>query len=506
MNRTVKLPDGRSVTVNIPDGATDAQVNEFLNGADFQESLKASTSQPAPPAAPAVKEGPPDPLGLVGAGAAATNVLVGAGKGIIETGSNIVRNAPPGSGIGVAKWVAKKFGVDADQLLADPDFNEALKPENTPQKVGKFAERVAEFATGEGVVAQGVKAAPLLAKAPALAQKVISGAASGGGVTAVQGGDAKDVATNAAVGSVAPVAVQGLGKLAGPLYQSALRSYERVLGATKQTNKVLASRSVPRLVEEGRVVMTRNQLREIAKAEKEHFQESIEGLWNAIPEGEAVPAAPVLKAIDDAAARFQLKAGSGDEMVSLDPSITRNFEALRKIITTAADDAGNVDVRKLRRMKQVWDEIVANKGGYAGATLTQAEQTTKREAANGIRRILDEKLPDIAAINREFAFWKNVEDVVASTMQRTAAQTSSPVGVGMARVAGAAMGPSVGTSLVTGEAMGLLRRLVTSPAWGTVSAVTKDRLAKVLVSGNTESIVKILSSSELARRRSSQQQ
>lgn len=52
--RTVKLPDGRSVRVNLPDAATPDQIEEFLNGPDFASIAK--TGVQAKPAAPAKQE------------------------------------------------------------------------------------------------------------------------------------------------------------------------------------------------------------------------------------------------------------------------------------------------------------------------------------------------------------------------------------------------------------------------------------------------------------------
>src|SRR5438132_1663445 len=62
---------------------------------------------------------------------------VGAGKGVIDTGYNLAK-------------MATHNPLTGTSPLENPDLEEGLKGENLPQKIGKFVERGAEFAAGEG--------------------------------------------------------------------------------------------------------------------------------------------------------------------------------------------------------------------------------------------------------------------------------------------------------------------------------------------------------------------
>ena len=451
------------------------------------------------------------------------DLLEGAGKGVIETGTTLVRELPITSGLGALRMIpaVKRF-------VTDPDLPKALEPSNTPQKVGKFAERVGEFAIGEGAVTAGAKAIPALTRAAASSPRtanIVKNAVVGGGVTGAQGGDP---VTGAAIGGGFSAAGELVAPLAKALAASAVKSYSRALGASKETMKNISAKVVggydvageriPGLIERGTMALTRKGLAGKASREVEILGDQIDTLWSSIPSGEKVPAAQINAAIAQARSGF-VEAGPlksmtvkiGDVLptdkvisanpafrtatvarsseVAIEPAAVRNLDRVQRLITTLTDDAGQVDVHQLRRVKQVFDEVVAGRGGYAGKQLSIADQAgvlARKEAANAIREELANTFPDVAAVNRQFHFWKSVETVMDETLRRTASQ-SQPMGQQIAKVAGAAAAGKVGLvkAVLTGEALGLFRKLTTSAAWNTTSAVAKDRLASLLSAGDT---------------------
>src|SRR5262249_41012616 len=139
-----------------------------------------------------------------------------------------------------------------------------------------------------------------------------------------------------------------------------------------------------------------------------------------------------------------------------------------------------VPVEKLRQLRQIWDETAAQAKVYQGKDLADAASgKIHAMAADGIRDVFDQQFPDIAKLNKEYSFWKNVEKVVGDTVLRREGQ-AKPLGQKIAGAAGAAIGATAGgaTGGVTGgllgaikgkEAMEGLTALMSSTAWRTTS-------------------------------------
>lgn len=454
-------------------------------------------------------------------------VAVGAGKGILSTAHTIDHAA-----VGSLYRLAKTFGYhdpDTERFLADnADYKAALEAKNPGEMAGKVAEQVGEFALGSAAVKGAVAGIPALARVTAAATPTIvngvrqavplaarlagaglevgQGALVGGGVTAIQGGDPK---VGAIVGGAVPAVTEALSPLAGKLYESAQRSMIRAVGPTKEVMKNMATRvaggytvagtEVPGLVERGIIRLTRRGLSAKAAQEVAELGDQIDNLWSTIPPGKTIPAAPIKQALADARAAVQeteqKTIGGVVKTVTTDiePAHVANLNRMGKIVDGLTNDAGEMDVQKLRKVKGILDKIVASKGGYAGKMLSVADEAgvmARKELANSIREELAASSPDIAAVNKEFHFWKQVGDVVDETIKRTAPQ-SQPMGQQLARVAGtaAAHGSGAGVAIMTGEAMKTLRAFTTSTAWNTTSAAAKSSLADMLANGQTSKAV-----------------
>src|SRR5262249_8106536 len=129
--------------------------------------------------------------------------------------------------------------------------------------------------------------------------------------------------------------------------------------------------------------------------------------------------------------------------VEFEPRAIRQLSGLQQIM----DDLGpTTTVAQLRAVRQAWDKVVAQAGGYAqrasgsiGVPLNdQSEAWAKREGAGAIRKLLEADVPELAAINKEWSFWKNLDDVLTQTMQRT-----QPQGPGVGKMVAQAAGQAV---------------------------------------------------------------
>ena len=124
-----------------------------------------------------------------------------------------------------------------------------------------------------------------------------------------------------------------------------------------------------------------------------------------------------------------------------------------------------------------------------GAHLIEAG--VKRPLAGAMRKQLAEANPDLSAINKEFSFWADLDDVVSATKSRRVGQSRNLTkrimrGAGMA--AGAATGGGVSGAVVAGEAASRLEGMFQSPKYKLLSAQVKTKLADALASGEQDRI------------------
>src|SRR5690606_16301779 len=165
---------------------------------------------------------------------------------------------------------------------------------------------------------------------------------------------------------------------------------------------------------------------------------------------------------------------------------------------------------QLVALRRVWDDVVARAGGFAhrapgaiGIPLSeQTEAWAKRKATTAIRQLLDAEVPELTALNKEFAFWKSLDDVLSQTLKRT-----QPQGPGLKQIAAEGAGRLVGAGMAAGGgvvsgvgkvwALGKIARLAesvfTSPRWRLASAQMKDKLADAIVNGKVDQAAAILS-------------
>lgn len=302
------------------------------------------------------------------------------------------------------------------------------------------------------------------------------------------------------------------------LNKSAVADYERALPGKTLKTKAMSGEVVPGLIDRRVTAMTRGGLLKKLSGHVESLGQQIDNLQSQIPEGTmSIPLDKAMSAIDrNLQDRFTVPSINGQYVASPDAAIgLATGQRLKKLIQAAAepkpqpqtppaklfDANGNaiapvatpkppqtIDYQLLRRFKQNWDESIAKAGGFANNDfVNNAKMGAYREAAGGIRELLNDATPNIAAINREFHFWKTAQDVLSDTIQRTKGQ-SQPLGQQLASAAGHAAGfakGGLGQAVLVGAALKNFRKLVTSTGWNTMSAVAKDMLADALASGDS---------------------
>lgn len=378
-----------------------------------------------------------------------------------------------------------------DRVINRPEVQQAITPPpSMAGKAGKFVEQGAEFMIPGGIAAKAGKALDL-----GLAGRMALEGAAAGGTTAVQtGGDPTATALGTVAGAAGPAVGEALPAAGKWLGDSAKAQYGRVLNPTTKANKFLAKQSVPRLLDEGVMARSMGTLKDKTSAQVAKYGEMIGDEWDKLPAGTTVDAEPVLQRIGQQATEAHTIAGPNGR-VPIGPEAERalaNTKALGetlKAIATPNPETGVLEIPadKLRQVRQYFDTVAAKAGRYQGKDLADASAAEAHGmAADAIREQLAQKFPSIDAINQDYTFWKNVNKVVSDTVDRRTGQ-AKPLSQKMAGAAGAVGG--FGGGGIHGAVMGkaaleTLATVTNSAAWGTVSAVMKDRLAKAIASGN----------------------
>lgn len=504
MPREIDL-DG--VVHEFPDDFTDAEIAAALSPSTAQTGSSAQPFNPLPI--------------LEALGRPVLDVGIGAAKKLAETG---VRG-----GAMLRKVVP---GLDAISNML-PSVEVPIEPTNAAQRLGGTLEQVAEIASpsralvglGERVAA---KLAPAAARAigataaRALPRAAIEGAGSAG-LALAQGASPGGAVLSGALGAVVPGAGEMVRSMRGGLASQAEKKAVQALGPTKERYKAMAARIAPDVLKRG-LIGSRQSLKDRAEAMVSEVGPQIDEAITKYAERQ-VDTAPVIQALEDAKDAFRTvrevplrEAVASGEATRTGAEIVGDMvrvpivyekrpvvqlDALQGILR---DLGPTPRVDQLVAVRRAWDQVVSQAGGFqhrAGGAIgiplkEQTEAWAKREATGAIRKLLDAEVPELAALNKEYSFWRSLDDVLTQTLQRTAPQgpgLGQMVATGAGRAVGAAAGAgggapgAIGGAVLGGKVAQKLNDVFRSARWTLVDAKMRDELAKSLASGNSTRIL-----------------
>lgn len=424
-------------------------------------------------------------------GQAALDLVEGIGKGGLALA------------IGTGDVVRRLMGDE--RIMHRPDVQRMITPTTTAQQIGFGGEKILEFLLPGRAIAAGAKTLQALtsgvrgAKAVDVASRAMLEAGGAGGIAALQtGGDTEAIRDAMLTAGGLSAGTNTLAQAAVPvsraLTESARAQYARVLNATKEGNKFRTEKVVPRLLDEKVTALTMKGLARKTSSQVKRAGQAISDEFANLPPGSAVELGPVLQRLDKTATEA-LTVQAGGKAIAKGPLAQQGLDhvdALKQTLTRVAEKnpqtgALEIPVERLRQVRQYFDSIAAKAKRYEGKALADHSQAEAHGmAADAIRRELGQQFPSIDKLNKEYAFWKDVHQVISDTLLRRQGQ-AKPLGRKLGEAAGAAGG--LAKAGLPGMALGraalsALEKLTTSPAWGTISAVQKDKLAKALAASN----------------------
>lgn len=448
----------------------------------------------------------PEQLGgslLQGAKETASDLYTG---GVKKFGDTI---ATISSGLNKLPWIgetlAPKVGVQS--------FKAQMQPDNTTQKIGGGLEQAGEMTLAGGPLRAGAETLatklPFLGKLAAPLMRVGAEALNSGSNAALHG---EPVGTSSAIGGTGAAVGEALPFLAPYLRKKAVAQYSEALAPTTKQNKAITQDIVPQLIARGE----RGSLQGLEETATRHVNDlspQLDSEYNALQQ--ASPKLPVRNAQTGRMAKGavgQIPA-SGKQVISDLEDLKKTYMPGGKVAQPQAVAAiqgvqdivkqygPNISPTNLRRLRQIFEEVPAQRGAYAGADLsTNYTLRAQQAAADSIRGILNSSKSDIGALNREISFWLDVQRVTRDSGLRRTGQVGGlmkvfgPLGTAVAGAGGfaahgAATGLEAGAATALSTAVYQARQ---SPLWKTTSAVVKDRLATALASGNAAEVSRLL--------------
>lgn len=273
--------------------------------------------------------------------------------------------------------------------------------------------------------------------------------------------------------------------LPSKLRGGAIEQFRQVLGATTKEAKRTAERVAPGLAERKITALSRESLQRKATEQTSKVGAAVEETIEAIPKGTSLKTQPIIESIEKTKQGFTVKG------VVVEPGKLEVANKLQDIVKKLGDELDTDNIIKLRR---VWDETIRKSGKGFGLNPKDAfSLEVKKVATNKIRNELAKEVPELAVINKEFAFWKGVKDTITGTVERTAGKKSFTQQ--QAGALGAAAGfikGGAGVAVLAGVAAKNLIKLTSSTAWKTMSAKKKTQLAEAIESGSTKKINEVL--------------
>lgn len=297
------------------------------------------------------------------------------------------------------------------------------------------------------------------------------------------------MASPGASGKVAGAVKRVAGRAAPALEASAEAGMSRVLNAKGKANQLRSEKVVPELIRRGEMHASLKGFNEQAAAKLQEFGQKLDDKYATLPADAAVPLDSITNSIKSQADEaFKVQGLAMDKYAETGLAHADDLAGRLASVATKDPVTGQnvISVGTVRRLRQYYDKVAAHAGRFDGVSLADhSAASASGMAADGIRAELAKQFPDVAVLNKEYSFWKDVDRITGDTLLSRKGK-AAPLGRTIAAAAGAAGGFAHSGPLgaVVGKvAMGWIEQAVNSAGWQSVSAVTKDRLAKALAAG-----------------------
>jgi len=265
----------------------------------------------------------------------------------------------------------------------------------------------------------------------------------------------------------------------------AIEQFKSVLGATTKKFKGVSERVAPELAERRVTALSRKGLEKKAGIAVSEAGGAVGEFIEQIPKETTLKTKPIIDAIEETKKGFTVKG------VVVEPEKLKVANEIQDIVKEFGDELEAENIIKLRR---IWDKTINKAGkGFTPDMKDTFKLEVKKEATNAIRDELGKEFPELAKLNKEFAFWKGVKDTVSETIQKKAGKPNYLATQAQQRFGtGGFITGGIQDAVIVSEAAKNLVKLTGSTAWKSISAKKKMQLAEAIESGNTGKVAEVI--------------
>lgn len=272
-----------------------------------------------------------------------------------------------------------------------------------------------------------------------------------------------------------------ISKLPEKAKAKAIEQYASIFNATSKESKALVKETVPELVVRGEKVSSISNLVEKAELKATNYGEQITKYFNELPADAKEQTKPILDKLNVLKNKY-----------IIDGKIIRPeaVNAIDKTMEKISQFGNEISTESVRKMRQIFDEHFDVSKGLDD--ISAYTKKAERAAADAIRAEFAKNRPDLAKLNKEFTFWKSVQDLAIYSSEKAKSKFSKNISSIIGGATGFSLGEGFGgktSGTIIGAWLGTKAiDIMRSPAWKTFSAVEKNKLADAIIKGDLENI------------------
>lgn len=263
------------------------------------------------------------------------------------------------------------------------------------------------------------------------------------------------------------------------LKEDAIKQYASIFRATSKEAKGLAEKVVPKLLDNKQIITSADALAEKAINKLSPLGSKIDNVIDNLPDDAKIEITKTLDTLENLKSKYIV---SGKV---IDNTKVNAIENVKNTLSQFGDKIPSQDFIQIRR---ILDESISEAGGFIADKATKFVAKVEKVAAGSMRNELAKEIPDLNVLNPQYSFWSNVKKLASITSNKTSPILRRTAGSGVGGTIGALQGDSL-SDRVTGAALGAFLgnkaiEFIQSPAWKSVSAITKSQIADSLAKGD----------------------
>lgn len=439
--------------------------------------------------------------------------LKGAAKEALHTAKNISDIGTTASGGTLVRKAVSSISpgfkeAEGQRQQAENKFDQWLETKTGGEKVGSGLMQLVELAAiPETKIAEVAKLPEVATKMARLVHAGKEALEPSLKVAALEYARTKDPASAAIAFGTMEGAGATFGSIRGPLgtwlAKNARETYAKLLKPTGGAGKTGAAETLLSggsrdLVGRGFISTSTEKLEESAAKKATELGYQLDKAYEKVGEKGKLALKPIFDDVHAFIAKKSLNNDGKTAAPEAEQYVKLGMKRLNDVVEYLGKEFETADPRNLRKFRQMLDDTLYERDPYGRTykSVFGAKDEVTEALGNAVRRVLNSD-PTIGKINQEFHFWQAAREALHKKNVMSIGKSETPRGLLMVgrSIAGSIVGSAGGyyegrdrASALEGAAIGagvatMLGEVFASTAWKGVSAVAKDRIARLLIKG-----------------------